>query len=298
MYPLTRTIFLTLGSCMLFLMVFLGAALHFDVLPFEYLVSDITQFVFIGYTIPEILGMGKIASYKELTVTLKLVLVIGGLFASFYLIGISFLSSSRLQFKALSFGISIPLFLLLFQFWTSFVNDDRILLREDKLTLFSCTLIVYLISVLLMWYGLHVRRVSPTYDMRSSISPIRLHAIQNSIPSAEELSSEANDKGFTGKTETDDALGEREQEEGGQLRDGGEEGLAEEVAQKEVSSGNLGEEMSKTGEVDREEPEHLNDDHDLIESKSDADPVDEKNSEFDQEGNFEVQETDVPGTAS
>ena len=69
---------------MLFLMVFLGAALHFDVLPFEHFVRDITQFVFIGYTIPEIFGMGKIASYKELTVALKLVLAIGGLFASFY----------------------------------------------------------------------------------------------------------------------------------------------------------------------------------------------------------------------
>jgi len=296
MYPLSRIIFLTLGSCMLFLMVFLGAALHFDVLPFEHFVRDITQFVFIGYTIPEIFGMGKIASYKELTVTLKLVLAIGGLFASFYLIGISFLGSSRLQFKALSFGISIPLFLLLFQFWTSFVNDDRILLREDKLTLFSCTLIVYLISVLLMWYGLHVRRVSPTYDMRSSISPIRLHAIQKSIPSAEELSLEASDKGITEKT--DDALGDREEEEEGQLRDGAEEGFAEEDGPKEVSSGNLEENVAKTDEVDGEEPEPLNEAYDLIESKSDADHEDKTNSESDQQDNFEVQEKDVPGTAS
>ncbi|NBS20087.1 MAG: hypothetical protein EBS74_09960, partial [Flavobacteriia bacterium] len=156
---------------MLFLMVFLGAALHFDVLPFEHFVKDITQFVFIGYTIPEILGMGKIASYKELTFALKLVLVVGGLFASFYLLGISFLGSSRLQLKALSFGISIPLFLLLFQFWTSFVNDDRILLREDRMALFSFTLIVYLISVFLMWYGLHVRRVNLVQELGSSINP-------------------------------------------------------------------------------------------------------------------------------
>jgi len=299
MYPFSRIIFLTLGSCILFLMVFLGAVLHFDLLPFEHFVKDITQFVFIGYTIPEILGMGKVASYTELTFALKLVWVIGGLFASLYLMAISFLGSTRLQFKALSFGISIPLFLLLFQFWTSFVNDDRILLRGDKMALFSFTLIIYLISVFLMWYGLHVRRVKPVQELRSSINPIRLHAIQSSIPSAEELSLEASDKQAPAKT--DDAGGGEREEEPDQLTEEGEEDPAEKDSRKEAVSGNLEEDISKTGEVDGEKLEHpepLIEDQDLAENTPVTDLMDEADSAPAKPGNGEAPVTEPPPSAS
>ena len=280
-------------------MVFLGAVLHFDLLPFEHFVKDITQFVFIGYTIPEILGMGKVASYTELTFALKLVWVIGGLFASLYLMAISFLGSTRLQFKALSFGISIPLFLLLFQFWTSFVNDDRILLRGDKMALFSFTLIIYLISVFLMWYGLHVRRVKPVQELRSSINPIRLHAIQSSIPSAEELSLEASDKQAPAKTD-DAGEGERE-EEPDQLTEEGEEDPAEKDSRKEAVSGNLEEDISKTGEVDGEKLEHpepLIEDQDLAENTPVTDLMDEADSAPAKPGNGEAPVTEPPPSAS
>jgi len=284
---------------MLFLMVFLGAALHFDVLPFEHFVKGITQFVFIGYTIPEILGMGKIASYKELTFALKLVLVVGSLFASFYLIGISFLRSARLQLKALSFGISIPLFLLLFQFWTSFVNDDRILLREDKMALFSFTLIVYLISVFLMWYGLHVRRVNPVQELGSSINPIRLHAIQSSIPSAEELSLEASDK--HAPTKTEDAEESEREEETVHLAEEVEEGLAKKDSPKEAASVNLEEDISITSEVDGEkleQAEPLTEEQDLAESTPGADLMDEAETEPARPGHGETSVTETPQSSS
>ena len=284
---------------MLFLMVFFGAALHFDFLPFEHLVKDITQFVFIGYTIPEILGMGKIASYQELTFALKLVLATGSLFASFYLIGISFLRSSRLQLKALSFGISIPLFLLLFQFWTSFVNDDRILLREDKMALFSFTLIVYLISVFLMWYGLHVRRVNPVQELGSSINPIRLHAIQSSIPSAEELSLEASDK--NAQTKTEDAGESGREEETGQLAEEVEKAPAKKDPPTEAASGNLEEDISKTSEVDGEKLEQLDsltEDKDLAESTPGADLMNEADTEPAKPGHGETSVTETPQPSS
>ena len=284
---------------MLFLMVFLGAALHFDVLPFEHFVKDITQFVFIGYTIPEILGMGKVASYTELTFALKLVLVIGGLFTSLYLMAISSLGSSRLQFKALSFGISIPLFLLLFQFWTSFVDDDRILLRGDKMALFSFTLIVYLISVFLMWYGLHVRRVNPVQELGSSINPIRLHAIQSSIPSAEELSREASDKQAPAKTE--DAGESEREEEPGKFAEEGEEGSTEKDSRMEAVSGNFEEDIPETGEVDGEkleQAEPLTEDKDLAKSTPGADLMDEADTEPATPGHGEASVTEVPHSDS
>ena len=284
---------------MLFLMVFLGAALHFDLLPFEHFVKDITQFVFIGYTIPEILGMGKVASYTELTFALKLVLVIGGLFTSLYLMAISSLGSSRLQFKALSFGISIPLFLLLFQFWTSFVDDDRILLRGDKMALFSFTLIVYLISVFLMWYGLHVRRVNPVQELGSSINPIRLHAIQSSIPSAEELSREASDKQAPAKTE--DAGESEREEEPGKFAEEGEEGSTEKDSRMEAVSGNFEEDIPKTGEVDGEkleQAEPLTEDKDLAKSTPGADLMDEADTEPATPGHGEASVTEVPHSDS
>jgi hypothetical protein len=204
-----------------------------------------------------------------------------------------------LQLKALSFGISIPLFLLLFQFWTSFVNDDRILLREDRMALFSFTLIVYLISVFLMWYGLHVRRVNPVQEPGSSINPIRLHAIQGSIPSAEELSLEASDK--HAPTKTEDAEESEREEETGQLADVLEEGSAKKDSPKEAASGNLEEDISKTSEVDGgklEQAEPLTEDKDLAESALGADLMDEADTEPAKPGHGETSVTETPQSSS
>ena len=146
--------FLTFGTSFLVLMVFLGAALHFDIFPLEQISELIAQFSFIGYSIPELIGLGKVGSYRELTYALKMIFVITGLYVSIFTIGVSFLPSFRLQLKALSFGISIPPFVILFNFWVYFISDERDILREDKILLYLFTIIVYSFSVTLMWYGL------------------------------------------------------------------------------------------------------------------------------------------------
>ena len=52
MHAISRTAFLTFGTSFLVLMVFLGAALHFDIFPLEQISELIAQFSFIGYSIP------------------------------------------------------------------------------------------------------------------------------------------------------------------------------------------------------------------------------------------------------
>jgi len=88
----------------------------------------------------------------------------------------------------LSLGLSIPAFIILFNFWIYFISDDRDILREDKIMLYLVTIIIYSFSVTLMWYGLHVRRVSAPVNTPNEINPMRSHMIQKSIPTAEELS--------------------------------------------------------------------------------------------------------------
>ena len=188
MHAISRTAFLTFGTSFLVLMVFLGAALHFDIFPLEQISELIAHFSFIGYSIPELIGLGQVGSYRELTYALKMIFVITGLYVSIFTIGVSFLPSFRLQLKALSFGISIPPFVILFNFWVYFISDERDILREDKILLYLFTIIVYSFSVTLMWYGLHVRRKSPSFDSANDINPMRSHLIQKSIPTAEELS--------------------------------------------------------------------------------------------------------------
>lgn len=188
MYTISRTAFLTFGTSFLVLMVFLGAALHFDIFPLQQISEHIAQFSFIGYSIPELLGLGKVGSYRELTYALKMIFMITGLFVSISTIGISFLPSFRLQLKALSFGLSIPPLIILFNFWLYFIPDERDILREDKILLYLLTIIVYSFSVTLMWYGLHVRRKSPSIDYANDINPMRSHLIHKSIPTTEELS--------------------------------------------------------------------------------------------------------------
>lgn len=207
MHAISRTAFLTFGTSFLVLMVFLGAALHFDIFPLQHISELIAQFSFIGYSIPELIGLGKVGSYRELTYALKMILVITGLFVSIFAIGISFLSSFRLQLKALSFGISIPPFVILFNFWVYFISDDRDILREDKILLYLFTIIIYSFSVTLMWYGLHVRRQSPSLDSANDINPMRSHSIQKSIPTAEELSRDMATKTQSIQDSEKEALG-------------------------------------------------------------------------------------------
>ena len=126
MHTISRTAFLTFGTSFLVLMVFLGAALHFDIFPLQQISELIAQFSFLGYSIPELLGVGKVASYRELTDALKMIFVIMGLFVSISTIGISFLPSFHLQLKALSFGLSIPPFVILFNFWIYFNKMDLV----------------------------------------------------------------------------------------------------------------------------------------------------------------------------
>ena len=57
------------------------------------------------------------------------------------------------------------------------MNAD--ILREDKILLYLFTIFVYSFSVTLMWYGLHVRRKSPSLDSANDINPVRSHLIQN-----------------------------------------------------------------------------------------------------------------------
>jgi hypothetical protein len=188
MHAISRTAFLTFGTSFLVLMVFLGAALHFDIFPLQQISEIIAQFSFIGYSIPELIGLGMVGSYSELTYALKMFFLIAGLFVSIFTIGISFLPSVRLQLKVLSLGLSIPSFIILFNFWIYFISDDRDILREDKIMLYLVTIIIYSFSVTLMWYGLHVRRVSAPVTPPNEINPMRSHMIQKSIPTAEELS--------------------------------------------------------------------------------------------------------------
>ena len=188
MHAISRIAFLTIGTCFLVLIVLLWAAIHFDVFPLQHISELMAQFSFIGYSIPELLGMGKVGSYRELTYAIKMIFVVAGLFGSISLIGVRFLPSFRLQLKVLSFGLSIPLFVILFNFWIYFISDDRDILRDDKIMLYLFTIIVYSISVFLLWYGLHVRRASALPDTEQEINPMRSHMIQKSIPSADELS--------------------------------------------------------------------------------------------------------------
>ena len=206
MHAISRTAFLTFGTSFLVLMVFLGAALHFDIFPLQQISELIAHFSFLGYSIPELLGVGKVGSYRELTEALKMIFVVTGLFVSISTIGISFLPSFHLQLKALSFGLSIPPFVILFNFWIYFISDDRDILREDKILLYLFTIIVYSFSVILMWYGLHVRRKSPSLGSANDINPMRSHLIQKSIPTAEELSREMVTKTQSAKDTEKEAL--------------------------------------------------------------------------------------------
>jgi hypothetical protein len=150
-----------------------------------------------------------------------------------------------------------------------------------------------------MWYGLHVRRVNPVQELGSSVNPIRLHAIQSSIPSAEELSLEASDKHVPTKTE--DAEESEREEEAVQLAEEVEEGPAKKDSPKEAASGNLGEDISITSKVDGEKLEQvepLTEEKDLAQSTPGADLMDEAETEPAKPGYGETSVTETPQSSS
>jgi hypothetical protein len=167
MHALSKALFFSTGSVGLFTLVFFGAVVEFNTLSLKHFTQAMIEFTFMGYSLPEILWLGKPDSIADHLFKLKVGIgLIIGLGSLAFLI-ISFLPSTRIQFKFCSFAISLPLISVLLGFWIKFIHDDRTVLREEKMSLFSITLVSYPSAVLILWYGLHLRKRSP-FDLNES----------------------------------------------------------------------------------------------------------------------------------
>ena len=161
MHALSKALFFSTGAVGLLTLVFFGAVIEFNALSLKHFTQALIEFKFLDYSLPEILWLGKADSIADHLLKLKvgLGLIIG--FGSLILMIISFLPNLRVQFKFLSFAISLPLLTLLFSFWIKFIHDDRTVSREEKMNLFSITLFSYPSAVFILWYGLHIKRRLP-----------------------------------------------------------------------------------------------------------------------------------------
>ena len=160
MHALSKALFFTAGAVGLLVLAFMGAVIEFNALSLENFTQVLVEFRFMGYSVSEILGLGKPDTVADHLLRLKVGLGAYIGLGSFCLIITSFLPSQRIQIKFLSFAISIPLIALLFSFWFRFIHDDNTVTREDKLSLFTVTLFTYPGAVCILWYGLHIKRKS------------------------------------------------------------------------------------------------------------------------------------------
>ncbi len=158
MNALSKALLFSSGAVGLLVLIFFGAAIEFNAFSVNQIAKNLTEFRFMGYTLSQMIGMGEPTSLADHLVKLKIGLAAYIGLGSLFLLGLSFFQTTATQLKLLSFGISVPLLLLLFSFWIRFMNDDRAVDRTDKFQLFAFTLITYPSAVLVLWYGLHVRR--------------------------------------------------------------------------------------------------------------------------------------------
>ena len=84
-------------------------------------------------------------------------LIIG--FGSLILMIISFLPNLRVQFKFLSFAISLPLLTLLFSFWIKFIHDDRTVSRRKDESFFNHFILISKCSFYIVVWLTYQRRL-------------------------------------------------------------------------------------------------------------------------------------------
>ncbi len=152
MQALCKTLFFTSGAVFLLVLVFLWSALHFDLLSLNHFINDLISYRFVGYTLPEALNIKADWEVGEGVRQMKILFtgIIGA--GSLYLIFISYLPCFRLQMKFLSFALSLPLFVLLFAFWERLMQDDKVILSQEKGGLFLFTVSLYSVAVFCLWY--------------------------------------------------------------------------------------------------------------------------------------------------
>ena len=109
----------------------------FDYIALENFVLRLSKSEFVGYPIPELLGSPPGENVPDQIHRINLSISVFILSYAVFLIVISYLKGSVLQFKALGCAILIPLFAGVVLFWLRFNAGDHIVSKSEKAELFE-----------------------------------------------------------------------------------------------------------------------------------------------------------------
>ncbi len=202
MHALSKMFFFTTGTVGLLILVFIWSALHYGLLSLDHLIHAIINFKLLGYSLPEYLnfsdtnGIGR--NIFLLKITLSSVVVLG----SCILVGVSYLPRFSWQLRTISFATSLFLLTLLILFWFRLIEGHHIIASNQRILLFSLTLIFYLGGIFTLWYALRPKsrsRKSTRNEETVPLNPVVTN--QGRKPSSPEENEASNDEQNTDQVE-------------------------------------------------------------------------------------------------
>ncbi len=171
MLSINRVFFLSLGSVCFLVIPFFWVALVFDYRALENVMVNLSESYFVGYPIPELFGASKIDSTTSQVFRVKIFVSLFLLSYALFFIGLYSVEENSKRVKLLFRGISVPLFFVVAAFWIKFVNDDHIIIRDEKTELFYATCTCLVISIFLFAYSFRSkRRKASKFKAKTSVA--------------------------------------------------------------------------------------------------------------------------------
>lgn len=170
MHVFGKAFLLTVGCSLLILQLVFFLVLKLDLVSLENFAAQLSNFKFVGYNISELMGLEGVNQTGEAIFKLKIYLFVTGLLTALLLIGVSYLGNVNRQLKLIAIWFSFLGFFLVFSFWLKFIDDEKIIGNHDETVLLSFTLLTYLPSSVLLWFGIrepsikHISRTNQGQD--------------------------------------------------------------------------------------------------------------------------------------
>ena len=209
MNSISRAFFFSLGTVMFLVLGLFWVALAFDFSALENFLLHQCNSLFIGFTIPQILGAEFDHSVVEQVFRLKIVytvvVVLYG--ALFYFVGTLKTKWSSLQY--LCFSIVIPLSSFLLYIWVKLIHEDHILLHGDKVELFQFTIISFITVIGLTFLSLKKDQSSFSNTLPTQIPSV--DDLKNDFIDSTETSLASDSKGSDKDPSIKSVISEEEQ---------------------------------------------------------------------------------------
>ena len=140
MNSISRAFFFSLGTVMFLVLALFWVGLAFDFSALENFLVNLCYSLFVGFTIPQLLGSGSVDSIVEQVFRLKIICTICVVLYGIFLFYVGTLKTKKLKLEFLYFSVIVPVTFFLSYLWLKLIREDHILSKVEKVELSQFTI--------------------------------------------------------------------------------------------------------------------------------------------------------------